>query len=87
MSLPGIVLGLINIAIVIVILLLVGVVVKWGIKWLFSHDTDPMMDKLYIAAVGLIALYMLVALIFGLPSWHIITPHAMLGSECAICTS
>lgn len=72
MSLSGVILGLINIAIVVVILLLVGVVVKWGIKWLFSHDTDPMMDKLYIAAVGLIALYMVVAMIFGIPSIHVI---------------
>lgn len=72
MSLSGVVLGLINIAIVVVILLLVGVVVKWGIKWLFSKDTDPMMDKLYIAAVGLIALYMVVAMIFGIPSIHVI---------------
>jgi hypothetical protein len=31
-----------------------------------------MMDKLYIAAVGLIALYMVVAMIFGIPSIHII---------------
>jgi hypothetical protein len=72
MSLGGLVLGLINVALVVVILLLVGVVVKWGIKWLFNHDTDPMMDKLYIAAVGLIALYMVVAMIFGIPSIHII---------------
>ena len=72
MSLSGVVLGLINIALVVVILLLVGVVVKWGIKWLFNHDTDLMMDKLYIAAVGLIALYMVVAMIFGIPSIRII---------------
>jgi len=72
MSLSGVVLGLINIAIVVVLLLLVGVFVKWGIKWLFNHDTDPMMDKLYIAAVGLIALYMVVAMIFGIPSIRVI---------------
>ena len=77
MSLSGIILGLINIALVVVILLLVGVVVKWGIKWLFNHDTDPMMDKLYIAAVGLIALYMVVAMIFGIPSIRIVS-HAMM---------
>jgi hypothetical protein len=72
MSLSGVILGLINIALVVVILMLVGVVIKWGIKWLFSHDTDPMMDKLYVAAVGLIALYMVVAMIFGIPSIHVI---------------
>ena len=72
MSLSAVVLGLINIALVVVILLLVGVVVKWGIKWLFGKDTDPMMDKLYVAAIGLIALYMVVAMIFGIPSIHLI---------------
>ena len=78
MNLSGIILGLINIALVVVILLLVGVVVKWGIKWLFNHDTDPMMDKLYIAAVGLIALYMVVAMIFGIPSIRIVSHAALI---------
>jgi hypothetical protein len=84
MSLSGIVLGIINVAIVVAIFLLVGAIIKWFCKWLFSTDIPTEVEKLYIAVVGLIALYMLVALIFGLPSWHVITPHAMLTPLSAI---
>jgi len=76
MSLSGIILGLINVAIIVALFLLVGAVIKWFVKWLFSSDIPTEVEKLYIAVVGLIALYMLVALIFGLPSWHVITPRA-----------
>jgi len=76
MPLSGIVLGLINIAIVIAIFLLVGAIIKWFCSWLFGTNIPTEVEKLYIAVVGLIALYMLVALVFGLPSWHVITPHA-----------
>lgn len=63
----GLVLGLINVAIVVVVLLLVGAVVLWGLGYL--HVSVPeMVQKLYIALIVLIAIYMVVALLFGLPS-------------------
>jgi len=76
MALGGIVLGLINIAIVVVILLLVGALVKWVLGAL-GWGPPPQVEKLYIAVVALIALYMLVALLFGLPTVRIVGPLAL----------
>jgi hypothetical protein len=71
MSLSGIILGLINIAIVVVILVLVGAIGKWILGKLgWGPPTE--VEKLYIAVVTLIALYLIVALLFGLPSVHVI---------------
>jgi small-conductance mechanosensitive channel len=72
LSVAGIVLGLVNIAIVVVLLLLIGIAV-W---WIFYTWITPLpleMRKLYIAFVALVALYMLLAIFFGLPTWHVIT--------------
>jgi len=67
MSLSGIILGVINIAIVVAILLLVGAIILWFCNWM-TFPVPDMVRKLYIAVVALIALYMLVALIFGIPT-------------------
>ncbi len=72
MSLPAVLLGLINIALVVVILCIVGLVIVWFLKWFLNIDVPEQIKKLYVAAVGLYALYMLVALIFGLPFWRIV---------------
>jgi hypothetical protein len=71
MSLSGILLGLINIAIVVVILLLVGAIILWVLNWL-GMAVPAQVQKLYMAVVALIALYMLVALLLGIPSVRII---------------
>lgn len=70
-SLGGILLGLINIAIVVAILLLIGAVIVWFMDWL-GFAVPANVQKLYIAIVALIALYMLVALLLGIPSIHLI---------------
>jgi hypothetical protein len=67
MALGGIVLGLINIVIVVVILLLIGAVAKWVFGAL-GWAVPAQVEKLYIAVVALIALYMIVALLLGLPT-------------------
>jgi hypothetical protein len=67
MSIGGLLLGLINLAIVVVVLLLVGAIGQYVLTKLGWPPTDIMV-KLYMAMVALIALYMLVALVFGLPS-------------------
>jgi hypothetical protein len=67
MSISGILLGLINIAIVVVLLLLVGAVAVWLLSWL-GFAIPANVQKLYLALVALIALYMIVALLLGLPS-------------------
>jgi hypothetical protein len=71
MTLGGIILGLINIAIVIVILLLIGALIRWFLSWLGVALPD-VVEKLYIGIVGLIALYMLVALLLGVPTLRLI---------------
>ena len=70
-SLGGILLGLINIAIVVAILLLIGAVILWFMGWV-GFAVPANVQKLYIAIVALIALYMLVALLLGIPSIHLI---------------
>ena len=70
-SLGGILLGLINIAIVVAILLLIGAVIMWFMSWI-GFAVPANVQKLYIAIVALIALYMLVALLLGIPSIHLI---------------
>jgi len=71
MSLTAILLGIINIAIVVAILLLVGAVILWFCNW-FGFAVPAMVQKLYIGVVALIALYMLVSLLLGLPSVRLI---------------
>lgn len=75
MSLAGILLGLLNIAIVIVILVLVGAIIMW-VMGMLGWPIPAMVQKLYLAVVALIALYMLVALLLGIPTLRIID-HAM----------
>ena len=76
MSLSGIILGIINIAIVIAILLLIGAIILWFLSWM-GMAVPGNVQKGYLAVVALIGLYMLVALLFGIPSvriigyWHV----------------
>ena len=67
MSLSGILLGLINIAIVVAILLLIGAVILWFMSWM-GMAVPANVQKGYIIVVALIGLYMLVALLLGMPS-------------------
>jgi hypothetical protein len=71
MSLSGLLLGLINVAIVVVILVLVGAIIVMLFRWM-QWPIDWNVQRLYLLVVALIALYMIVALIFGMPSFHII---------------
>jgi hypothetical protein len=71
MSIGGLLLGLVNLAIVVVLLLLVGAIAQFILGKLGWPPTEIMV-QLYIALVALVALYMLIALIFGLPSISII---------------
>jgi hypothetical protein len=71
MSLTGILLGLINVAIVVAILILVGYVILW-ILGLIGFPVPDMVQKLYMVIVALIALYMIVALLLGIPTVRII---------------
>ena len=71
MSLAGILLGLINIAIVVAVLLLVGAVILWFMSWM-GLAVPATVQKGFIIVVALIGLYMLVALLLGIPSFRVI---------------
>jgi hypothetical protein len=86
MSLSGLLLGLINIAIVVAILLLVGAIILWFMSWMGLAVPD-MVRKLYIAVVALIALYMLVALLLGIPSLRVIGFHGVADTAVAVLSS
>lgn len=71
MSLGGILLGIINIGIVVLVLLLIGAVIVWFMSWM-SFPVPDMVQKIYIGIVALVALYMLVALLLGVPTVRLI---------------
>lgn len=71
MSLAGILLGIINIAIVIAILMLIGAVILWFAGWM-GVGIPTNVQRGFIAVVFLIALYMIVALLLGVPTIHLI---------------
>lgn len=68
MSIAAIVLGIVNIFIVVALLILVGLVVVWGCSLLHIGAPPLQLQNAYLVLVGLIALYMILALLFGLPS-------------------
>jgi hypothetical protein len=71
MSLSGILLGIINVAIVVGILMLVGAIILWFCSWM-SLAVPSNVQRGYIIVVALIGLYMLVALLLGIPTLHLI---------------
>lgn len=72
MSLTGILLGLINVAIVVAGLMLLGAVVVWFASWL-EIAVPRTVQRGFMILVFLIGLYMLVALLVGIPTVHIVT--------------
>jgi hypothetical protein len=71
MSLSGLILGVINIAIVAAVLVLIGAVIVMFAKWM-SYTIDANVQKFYLLVVLLVVLYMFVALLFGIPSIRVI---------------
>jgi hypothetical protein len=65
-SLTAILLGIINIAIVVAILVLIGLVIVWFMGYL-GFPIPGQIQRVFMIIVALIALYMLVALLLGLP--------------------
>jgi len=71
MALSGFVLGLINVAIVVAVLVLVGAIIVMFARWM-QWPIDWNVQRLYLLVVALIALYLIVALLFGLPAIRVI---------------
>jgi hypothetical protein len=78
MRLGGVLLGIINVAIVVAILVLIGAIIVMFAKWM-NFAIDWNVQRLYLLVVMLIALYLIVALLLGLPSIRIIG-HAALAA-------
>lgn len=78
MSLSGLLLGIINIAIVVAVLLLIGAIILWLCSWM-SMSVPAAVQKGYIAVIALIALYMIVALLLGIPTLRIISHAGLAG--------
>jgi hypothetical protein len=68
-SLGAVLLGLINVGITVAILILIGLAAVWLLKWIANIEIPQQIQKVYLVIVALIALYMLVALLLGLPTW------------------
>jgi hypothetical protein len=64
MSLGGLLLGLINIAIYIAVLVLIGYIILW-LAGMLGFPVPATVQKIYMVIVGLIALYLIVALLLG----------------------
>jgi hypothetical protein len=67
MSLGGVLLGIINIAITVGILILIGLVIVWFMSWL-GYAVPANIQKVFMVIVALVALGMLVGLLLGIPS-------------------
>lgn len=71
MSIAGLLLGVINVAIVLAILVLVGAIIVW-IASIFQWPIPWNIQRLYLLVVLLIGVYMIVALLLGMPTVHLI---------------
>ena len=71
MSLTGLLLGLLDIAIVVLILLLIGAIFLWVLGAL-GWPPPQQVQKLYIAVVAVVALVMLISLLLGATRFRII---------------
>jgi hypothetical protein len=65
-SFGAVLLGIINIAIAVAILVLIGLVIVWFMGYL-GFQIPAQIQKVFMIIVALIVLYMLIALLLGLP--------------------
>jgi hypothetical protein len=72
MSLAGLLLGVINVGIVVAVLVLIGALIVMIANW-FQWPIDWNVQRLYLLVVALIALYMVVALLLGMPTIHFLS--------------
>lgn len=72
MTLVGILIGLLNIAIVVAVLLLIGAIAVWVMTALDWPPPAPV-RKGYLAVVALIALVLVIQLLLGVMPIHIVS--------------
>jgi hypothetical protein len=66
LSLGAVLLGIVNIAITVAILVLIGLVIVWFMGYL-GFPIPAQVQKVFMIIVALIALYMIITLLLGLP--------------------
>jgi hypothetical protein len=71
MTLTGLLLGVINIAIVIAILVLIGAIIVWFCS-IMTIAVPEQVRRIYLIVCALIGLYMLAALLLGIPTIRIV---------------
>lgn len=71
-TLTGLILGIINIGIVVAILLLLGALAVWLLSLIAGISIPGEVRRLYIVIVALVALYMVAALLLGMPTVHVL---------------
>jgi hypothetical protein len=74
MSLTGILLGVLDILILVVILMLIGAIIMWVLTAL-GWPPPQQVQRLYMAVVALIALVALISLLLGVPRVHIVAAN------------
>ena len=74
MNLARILLGIVDIAIVIAILVLIGLIIVWFMSWM-GLPVPAQIQKVFMIIVALIGLYMLIALLLGMPSVRLLGFH------------
>lgn len=71
----GLIVGLGNILIYVVLLLLVGALIQWALRAIAGVEVPPNVVKLYLVLVALIAVVMTVGLLLGIttapPLWRL----------------
>lgn len=72
MNILVLILGLINVAIVATLLLLLGLGIVWLIKVFGFADPGPQARRAWMLLILLVAIYMLIALVAGMPSLHVV---------------
>lgn len=75
MSLTGILLGVLDVLVLVVILVLIGAIIMWVLSSL-GWPVPANVQKLYMAVVALIALIALISLLLGVPRVHILASQA-----------
>jgi putative effector of murein hydrolase LrgA (UPF0299 family) len=72
LSLGAVLLGIVNIAITVAILVLIGLVIVWFMSYL-GFPIPAQIQKVFMIIVALIALYIIIALLLGLPlPFHVV---------------
>ena len=78
MSIGGFLLGIINAAVIGVLLILAGLIILWVLSW-FNLSIPEQIQRMYVILVALYVLYLIVGSLFGLGAPHLLPFRSDLG--------